>query len=62
MLEALADNVYAGCKGDALVLADAAVRVGDGEPEPRVVGTVAGGDQHGADALAGEVHRTGRRR
>src|SRR3954468_12067226 len=55
VLEALAHGVDARGSGDAAVLADAAVRSRDGQPQPGVVRPEAGGDDDGADALGPQV-------
>ena len=60
MLEVLTNDVQARCSGDTTVLADRAVRRQDRHVQPGVVWTVAGGDEHRADVLAGKAQsRTG---
>ena len=62
MLEVLTNDVQARYRGDATPLADRAVRRQDRHVQPGVVWTVAGGDDHRPDVLAGKVksrHRFG---
>ena len=55
VLEALADDVHAGCVGHAACLAEDAVVTGDGQVDPVVVRVVAGGQDDGADPFAAQI-------